>query len=386
MATNLNLQVLAGDYVKTALIVEWRVKEGDAVKKGDALLSCETAKVTVDIESPCDGIIEKILFEEDSDVDIAETIAIIGDGNGVAESIAPAAVEQSAEPSAVVSSKDDSPHERKVLITPVAKKAAAAHNVDLDRFLTRMKELGVKKARKEDVMEYLDNMPKEPAGKPIRGMRKAIAGKMKKSKQDKPHVTHMIDVDADHLFEVKKYLGQKYPGEKYSLTGLIAAAVSKALREHPEFNATVTEETICVYDQIHMGIAVDVADGLLVPVLCSCDQKTGREICLETGILADGARQGTLPPGAYTGGTFTITNVGTSGVKYFTPIINEPEAAILGVGSVRRELALDGEQVVEKKVLGLCLSFDHAAVDGAPAARFLQTIKEYLEHMYLLGF
>ena len=151
-------------------------------------------------------------------------------------------------------------------------------------------------------------------------------------------------------------------------------------------NATYENETIREHREIRLGIAVDMEEGLIVPVVAGCENKSGIELCQAVGDTVSGCRNNTLPPSAYMGGTFTITNLGGEGVRYFTPIMNAPEVAILGVGSMFHELVLDNGQVAERRRLGLCLTFDHRAVDGAPAAKFLKTIKEYVENPFLLGF
>jgi len=221
---------------------------------------------------------------------------------------------------------------------------------------------------------------------PVKGRRRAIAQKMAESTSTKPRVTHMIDVELDEMLKVKQYLAGKYPNQRFTMTGLLAVAVCRALKDFPCMNATYENDTILEHHGIHLGIAVDMEEGLIVPVIHDCGAKSGVEVCQAVNDIAKGCRENTLSPGAYMGGTFTISNLGSEGIRYFTPIINAPEAAILGVGTIRRELALDNGQVTEHSVMGLCLSFDHRAVDGAPAARFLKAIRDYMEHPFLLGF
>ncbi len=151
-------------------------------------------------------------------------------------------------------------------------------------------------------------------------------------------------------------------------------------------NATNENDVIREHSEIRLGIAVDMPEGLIVPVIHGCGGKSGKEICQAVDDIAQNCRNNQLPPSAYMGGTFTISNLGSEGVRYFTPIINAPEVAILGVGSMRKELMLVNGQVEEHRVMGLCLSFDHRAVDGAPAARFLRTLCDYVENPFLLSF
>ena len=394
MSQKVDLQVLAGDYVKTALIAEWKVNVGDTVKKDDVLLACETAKVTVDIPSPCDGVVEQILFPAGEEVDITDTVAVIGDGSGAAAAPAPAAAETAA-PTAAAPAAAAATGAR-IFVTPVAKKIAKELGIDIEAMKAA---LGQAKISKKDVYAYaetLKNAPKAaapapaaaPAVKetPVKGRRRAIAQKMSESASTKPRVTLMLDADLEELLRAKKYLGEKYPDRRITVTGLLAVAVCKTLKSHPIMNATYENDVIREHADIRLGIAADMEEGLIVPVIGGCAEKTGLEICQAVNETVKGCRENTLPPSAYAGGTFTISNLGSAGIKYFTPIINTPELAILGVGSMRKELALENGQVVERRKIGLCLSFDHRAVDGAPAGSFLKDLKENIENPFLLGF
>ena len=386
---NVDLQVLAGDYVKKAYIAEWKVRVGDGVKKGDVLLTCETGKVTVDIETPCDGVVEKICFPAGEEVDISEVVAVIGSGT------APAAAEARApQPAASAPAR--------VVISPVAMKIAKQLGLDVEAMKSA---LGKAKISKEDVQKYAESLKSAPApspaaappslpsaelqpvmGEPVKGRRRMIAQRMAESTSTKPRVTHMMDVDLEAMYQVKSALAKKYPDQRFTMTGLLAVAVCRALKEYPYMNATYENDTIFQHSEICLGIAVDMSEGLIVPVIRGCEAKDGRELCQQIVRTAKECRDNKLPPSAYTGGTFTISNLGSEGVRYFTPIINVPEVAILGVGSMESQLRLVNGQVEEHRVIGLCLSFDHRAVDGAPAARFLHTVRDYMEHPFLLGF
>lgn len=398
MSQNVDLQVLAGDYVKKAYIAEWHVQVGDHVKKDDALLSCETGKLTVDIAAPCDGVVEQILFPAGEEVDISEIVAVIGDGSGAGAAAppAPAAAETPA-PSSAAAQKPAG----RVFVSPVAMKIAKELNLDVEAMKAA---IGKAKISKEDVRAYAETLktsahtapaaPAAPAASapaavkevPVKGRRRVIAQKMFESTSTKPRVVHMMDVDLEEIMKVKKYLSAQHPDQHFTVTSLLAVAVCRALKDFPGMNATYENDIIYEHQEIRLGIAVDMEEGLIVPVVPGCEAKSGTELCAAINDTVKGCRENTLPPSAYTNGTFTISNLGSSGVRYFTPIINAPEAAILGVGSMRRELALENGQVTEHRVLGLCLTFDHRAVDGAPAANFLRAIKDYMEHPFLLGF
>ena len=394
---NVDLMVLAGDYVKTAVISEWKVKVGDTVKKGDVLLEVETNKVVQGIESPCDGIVEQICFEEGDDVEISKTVAVIGDGSGAAASDpAPAALED-AKPAETASSGG----KERTVITPVAKKIAKELGIDFDALEARYPG---KRIGKEDVLAFVNAhteeepamAPAEPAASapeaaavteiPVKGMRRTVGKAMRNSAYTKPHVTMQTDAELDALLKMKDFLKVKYPDKKVTLTGLLALAVRSALSECPYMNGTATEDTITLYDTINLGIAVDVEEGLMVPVIKGAGSLSGLELFEAVNDTACGCREGSLSPSSYAGGTFTISNVGSTGVRYFTPIINSPEIAILGVGSSRKELYLteDGE-ISEHTMIGLSLSFYHAAIDGAPAGRFLKVLKEKIEYPFMMA-
>lgn len=392
MSQNVDLQVLAGDYVKKAYIAEWHVKVGDRVKKDDALLSCETGKLTVDITAPCDGVVEQILFPVGEEVDISETVAVIGDGSGAGAVPTPAAPEIPAAESPTAVQKPAG----RVFVSPVALKIAKELNLDVEEMKAA---IGKAKISKEDVRAYAETRkaapsPAAPAAPapaavreiPVRGRRRVIAQKMFESTSTKPRVVHMMDVDLEEMMKVKEYLSAQHPDRHFTVTSLLAAAVCRALRDFPCMNATYENDIIYEHQEIRLGIAVDMEEGLIVPVVPGCESKSGMALCAAIHDTVKSCRENTLPPGAYANGTFTISNLGSAGVRYFTPIINAPEVAILGVGSMRRELALENGQVTERRTVGLCLTFDHRAVDGAPAASFLRAIKDYMEHPFLLGF
>ena len=395
---NVDLMVLAGDYVKTAVISEWKVKVGDTVKKGDVLLEVETNKVVQGIESPCDGIVEQIFFDEGDDVEISKTVVVIGDGSGAAaEAPAPSAVEP-AKPA------EAAPAGGKVrtVISPLAKKMAREMGIDLDSLAARYPG---KRISKDDVLEFANSQDAEetsaaapaeseaPVSKtaavteiPVKGMRKTVGKAMRGSAFSKPHVTMQTDAELDALLSMKDFLKAKYPDRKITITGLLALAVRSALKECPYMNGTASEEVITLYDTVNLGIAVDVEGGLMVPVIKDADSLSGLELFEAVNKTARGCREGTLGPSDYAGGTFTISNVGSTGVRYFTPIINAPEIAILGVGSSRKELYLNNDgEICEHTVLGLSLSFDHAATDGAPAGRFLKVLREKIENPFMMA-
>jgi pyruvate/2-oxoglutarate dehydrogenase complex dihydrolipoamide acyltransferase (E2) component len=192
------------------------------------------------------------------------------------------------------------------------------------------------------------------------------------SRQTAADVTTVVDVDMTEIASRRKVTGAAY-------TAYVLCATARALREFPILNASLGGDRILVKKEIHLGVAVTVENGLVVPVIRHADRKSVEEISREVDALAAGARAGQLGPDALTGSTFTVTNSGAFGSLFFTPIINNPEVAILGMGKVADAPAVRAGQLVVRKVMYLCLSYDHRVVDGAPAVQFLQAVKGLLE-------
>lgn len=236
----------------------------------------------------------------------------------------------------------------------------------------------------QDIYGYLENSREKPSdgerrevSEAMSGMRRAIAKNMLGSHLTSPSVTINSDVDMSAAGELRAQL--KANGIKVSYTDVLVKLVSMALLEHPDLNCSIKDESIVYKHYVNMGVAVALNDGLVVPNIKNSDRKSLAEISAELKKLAALAREGGLGMDDMRGGTFTITNLGMYGIDSFTPIINQPETAILGVTAIKEKaLAIDGKLAI-RPVMTLCLTFDHRAVDGAAAARFLQRVKELLE-------
>ena len=214
---------------------------------------------------------------------------------------------------------------------------------------------------------------------PIAGMRGAIARTMSAAWQV-PRVAQAIEVDASRLEAAVQALQQQLgPKCKVTLTAFVLRAVALTLREHPRLNARVLEKEIELMPEVNIGLAVSLDEGLMVPVLRNVDTQSVADIAAESRRLAAGARAGTLSAGSYQHGTFTVTNLGMTGIDSFTPIINVPQVAILGVTRVAKRAVVKDDSIVIAPMMGLHLIFDHRAVDGYPAARFLSDLKTRLE-------
>jgi pyruvate dehydrogenase E2 component (dihydrolipoamide acetyltransferase) len=217
----------------------------------------------------------------------------------------------------------------------------------------------------------------------LSSMRRTIAKRLVQSKAPVPHFYLTVDVGMDRLWDSYKALREEnYP---ISLNDVIIKATASALRSHPELNASFAGDRVKQYNRVHIGMAVAIEEGLITPVIRDADSKSLAEIAAETRELAERARNRRLQPHEYTGGTFSISNLGMMGVEEFSAIINPPEAAILAVGSVREVPVVENGQVQIGRRMKLTVAIDHRVADGAQGARFLQTLKRLLENPLLIG-
>jgi pyruvate dehydrogenase E2 component (dihydrolipoamide acetyltransferase) len=222
---------------------------------------------------------------------------------------------------------------------------------------------------------------------PLVGMRRTIAERMLRSQQTVAEVTITAEADVGEVVKLREQVSaewEKQHGFKVSYTEVIVKAVARALREHPYLNSSLGDDGIRLHADVNVGVGVAVDDGLIVPVIRQADQKSLLEIAAAIRGLSDRARKGQLTRDDVGGGTFTISNMGMLGVESFTPIVNWPECAILGVGRVAERAVVRDGQIVARPTLWLSLTFDHRIVDGAPAARFLSRVRQLLESPYLL--
>lgn len=221
---------------------------------------------------------------------------------------------------------------------------------------------------------------------PLRSMRKVIAERMHSSLRDMAQLTMGMDVAMDEAVRLRTQLVEEWAPEgiRPTYTDLVVRAVAKALRRHPLLNASVGEREIVLHEEVHVGLAVALDDGLVVPVIRHADRLSLRDIAAESSRLAAGARDNALLLDEMTGGTFSVTTLGAAGVDFFTPIINPPNVAILGVGRIRDALGWEGDRPVKTRVMTLSLTIDHRAVDGTPGAAFLGEVRALLEAPYRL--
>ena len=378
-------------------IVKWLKREGDQVEEGEPLFEVETEKVETEVNAIASGFLSKILAPEGSMVPVGQSIGIISEhGESMAEK--PTMSEQKVE----IPSERGSPFieretmkiENKLRASPLAKKVAEQYHVDLKK----VKGTGPGgRIIKKDVLKVVDSqkkhLEKESESKlrekivPLKGMRKIIAERMSKSAHTTARVLYTMDVDMTEVLKVRQALLEeieKNAGVRLSLTDIIVKAVARALKQHSMVNSILIEDELHILEDVNIGVAVSLEEGLIVPVLHNADKKSLLEISAGLDELIKRARQGNLDAEDTTGATFTITNPGMFGIDIQMPVINTPESAILGIGSLSEQAVVRDGQIVIKPIMRLNLVFDHRVLDGVPAARFLQTLKETLENPYIL--
>ncbi|ADL08749.1 catalytic domain of components of various dehydrogenase complexes [Thermosediminibacter oceani DSM 16646] len=387
--------------MKEGTLTKWLKKVGDKVSKGEEVAEVSTEKITNVVESPADGIVGKILVSEGAVVPVATPIGIIlaeGEKLPVEDEAGPA----NTSPSTVAVQADrletpavEKNQEKFIKATPLARKIAKENNVDLS-LIAGTGPGG--RITEEDVRKYIENklnvkkdspaVVEEDTGSvkkvPMDNMRRVIAERMKNSWNSAPHVTENIKVDVTELVKFREELN-KFADEKFTYTDLIAKACVLAIKRNPVINWSIEGEYIIQHEKINLGIAVALENGLIVPVIKDAGSKSLTEISKMIKDLSARARENRLSPEEIKDGTFTITNLGMYGIDSFTPIINPPESAILGVNTIYKEPAVVEDSISIRQVMMLSLSFDHRLIDGATAAKFLMDLKRILENPVMLA-
>lgn len=399
------------DTMEEGNIVAWLKKVGDPVEPGDILAEVETDKATMELESYHEGVLLYIGIEQ-GPVPVNGLLAIIGQkgedyqallqgatsgANGTApatpapaaETAAPGAPEVAPAPAATPSPSADT---GRVKASPLARALAQESGVDL----AGIKGSGGESGRivKRDVEAFLQQRPAAssapaPAGAtapsggsfqdvPVSMMRKTIARRLGESKFSAPHFYLTVEVDMDQAMEARKRINEIAP-TKISFNDLVIKAVTVALRQHPAINSSWLGDRIRYNQDIHIGVAVAVEDGLLVPVIRHADQKPLSQINAEVAAYARKAKEKKIQPEEMQGNTFTISNLGMFGIEEFTAIINPPDACILAVGGIVEKPVVKNGQIVPGNRMRVTLSCDHRVVDGATGAKFLQTFSQVLQ-------
>ncbi len=381
----------------TVILVEWLKAIGDEVTKGEPLFVIETDKANLEIEAPASGVLRQVLAEPGAEVRVRSAIGVIAaPDEALAETPSPQPTPRPAEPArpdrrlpATGPGGAPLPAERqaRIFASPRARRLARQENVPLAEVqATGPQQMIVER----DVRAYL--AAREAAATPaIRWLdlpptRRTIAHRMAESHRTAAAVTLMREVDATELVRLRQRLLEELSAEdpRPTYTDLLLLIVARQLRQHPYMNALTDGQRIGLSEEIHVAVAVDTERGLLAPVLRNADRKGLLQLAQERAELVRRAHEGSLTPQELSGGTFTLTNLGSLGVDAFTPIINPPQAAILGLGRIRPAPAVHKEQLTIRQRLYLSLTFDHRIVDGAPAARFLQDVARMIQKPYLI--
>jgi pyruvate dehydrogenase E2 component (dihydrolipoamide acetyltransferase) len=450
MATKI-IMPQGGQHVEEGRVVKWLKAEGDTVKKGEVVCEVETEKVVLEVESPADGVLLKIVVPAGEKVAVFATIGIVGalgeqvdlskfgpeekeegvditeirkrlaakeaggeagvkasgrakklaaekgidlagvQGTGpggriVEEDVLRAAAEMAKAPDEVMVGK--------VRISPVAKKMTEDKGLDVasiqgtgpmgrimkEDVLRAMEDKGMKKGPVPGALKQL----KETI--PIRGVRQVIFDRMHQSLQQSAQLTLTMEVNAAELGRFRKILvdSLKDKNIKISYNAILVKMIARALEAHPKMNASVIKDEIWLWESINVGVAVDAEQGLIVPVVRNANNKDLIAIQKDIDDKVERAKSKKLVPDDLQGGTFTLTGLGFLDIEVFTPILNPPEVGILGVGKIIEKPVVENGQIVVGQRMMLSLTFDHRIIDGADGARFLKTLKSYIETPYLM--
>ncbi len=401
MATEVILPKL-GLAQEEGTIVRWLKPEGSRVSKGEPLFEVMTDKATLEVESPASGVVLRILVPEGETVPVATAIAVVGDPGEPAPAAGrtrpggPEAAGHAASSGEPRVPAPDLAAPRgtgdRVRISPRARALAASRGLDVRAVVGtgpggRIVERDVQQALAAQTAP--PSAPPAPApGAPAAArMRAIIARRMLESLHTTAQLTLTTEADMAEAVRLREEIApelERRDGVSVTYTDLVVRAAALALREHPALNARWEGEGPRRLGEIHVGVAVALDEGLVVPVVRHADRATVSQISAAIRDLSERARAMRLRLDEMQGGTFTVTNLGMFEIDAFTPILNPPEAAILGMGRVHPRPAAAGDRVEVRPAMALSLTFDHRVVDGAPAAQFLQRIKHLLEHPYLL--
>ncbi|RSL30424.1 2-oxo acid dehydrogenase subunit E2 [Salibacterium salarium] len=415
-----------GEGIHEGEIVKWFVKSGDTVQEDDVLCEVQNDKAVVEIPSPVEGTVKEVKAEEGATTNVGDVILIIDDGSADTpaadsnddkeekeqkqeESKQEKAEEQKETTPASESDEAEADDGKRVIAMPSVRKFAREKNVNIQKIHGTGRNGRISK---EDIESYLEggqesaeekgeqketaSAPSAPAKDtaaleervPMKGIRKAIAKAMVHSKQTAPHVTHLDEVDVENLVANRKKFKSVAAERDIKLTYLpyVVKALTSAIREFPELNASIDDENeeIVYKKYFNVGIAADTEQGLVVPVVKEADRKSIFMLADEINDLAGKARDGKLSSEEMKGGSTTISNVGSAQGQWFTPVINHPEVAILGIGRIEEKAVVRDGEVVIRPMLALSLSYDHRLIDGVTAQNALNHVKRLLNDPELL--
>ncbi len=418
----------AGMAMEEGTVIKWFKKEGDQVEQGEPLLEILTDKVNMEVEAQTSGTLIKIVKQEGQVVPVTNVIGYIGavgeqvedtiksiedvskeeisENKGVSQGnkkLEAVIGKQAATPAArrIANEKDidlskirgsgsfgeikvkDVLEYKNVSITPLARRMAEENELNIGSMTGSGFDGKIVKQDIESLLTLKEEKPKIAGEKfsrrPLKGIRKIIAERMLQSHIEIPSVTLHAKADVTELTSIREKLN-KTIDIKLTYNDFVLKAAACALKEFPNVNASLMGEEILYKEEINIGMAVALEDGLIVPVIKGAEDMSIKKISIKAKELSGKAREGKLMPDDMIGGTFTVSNLGMYDIVSFTPIINQPESAILGVCAIEEELRLSGEKIEARKIMGLSLTFDHRVIDGASGAIFLRRIKTLLEN------
>lgn len=406
-----------GQSVETCIITSWLKKKGEVVHAGDILFSYETDKAAFDNESTAEGILLDVFFEEGAEVPVLVNVAVIGSAGEETESYRPVKgedktshttadmAEKSVIPTVVQLNEKNSDQDIRIKISPRAKRLAEDNGLNYNN-ITGSGPNG--RIIVEDIDAALKSNTQQPvAGSPapdarslssdagftekhLSNVRKMIAKAMHASLQNSAQLTHHMSADVRNLLEerkkIKNDLSADSGNQDITLNDMICWCVIKALKKFPEANSHFLDDRIRTFNKVHLGIAVDTSRGLMVPAIKNADDMNLVKLSKELKSVAEACRKGNINPELLrsSAASFTVSNLGSYGVEIFTPVINLPQAGILGVCAILYRPADLGNGVFGFiPVIGLSLTYDHRAIDGGPATLFLKEIKEEIERFRL---
>ena len=406
------------DTMTEGVVAAWNKKVGEEVKEGEILAEIETDKATMEFESFYDGVLLHIGVETGNaapvnavlaiigskDEDIAEILKNAGTGESAADVTAPVEEEKTevpvtdtkpapipaASPSPVANPSNSPSSNDKIFASPLAKKLASEKGIDLNT-LQGSGDNG--RIIKRDIDHYIPFTPSAPAAhfsnapagtesyrdENVSQMRKTIARRLADSKFTAPHFYLTLDIDMDNAIAARKAMNSM-EGVKVSFNDMVVKSVAHSLKKNPNVNSAWMGDVIRRNDHVHIGVAVAVEDGLLVPVVKFADTKGLMQISAEVKDFAQKAKDKKLQPSDWEGNTFTISNLGMFGIESFTAIVNPPDSCILAIGGIKQVPVVKNGSLVPGNVMKVTLSCDHRVVDGATGAAFLQDFKQFLEN------
>jgi len=416
-----------GQSVESCIITKWMKSEGDLVNEGDILFSYETDKAAFDEVSKVTGTLLKILAVEGDDVPCLDLVAVIGNaGEDISAVIEQSATNQT-EPDAPANKAEEKPipdvpttspiqgetqsYGGELKISPRSRAISENQMLDISKAVPtgpngRIIERDILKLSTEGQAlktEESERAQKSSHGQfkpldlsalndisvgafedvPLTNIRKSISKAMYQSVSGMAQLTHSFSFDATNIIEYRKQLkssGEKFGLENITYNDMILFAVSRVLLQHKDLNAHFLNDKMRYFDNVNLGMAVDTPRGLIVPTIFGTNKMSLNEIAAEAKNLAKQAQAGTISPDYLQNGTFTISNLGSFDVEHFTPIINPPQTGIIGVNNIQVKIRLVDGQMIPYQAMGLSLTYDHRAVDGAPASRFMQDVCRSLEN------